>query len=568
MDNSYELYHVTDSRLNKIASSVQMPVFSGPSSNTYNTYNVNGNASPTSIKFQVQVPNQDVAIDRRMYVEAKMTFEYKRNANGNDDNPLGANAKVFSYGQSEAFKSFPLNRMITSSQLRLNQCMFTENISENIPGILRTFDYEELAMYQNGTPVFPDNFRTYDDIGITDTVACNPFGALDKKNYSEFLYPRGCHPATITNKQTGTGVPANPNDPGYPNKKNDDNKWTFTIVAKFIEPLLMSPLLYGNPEKSNNCAFLGISTLDLQLTLANYQWCFSTSTPLSTIADYSFTLTKVEDAKLHLNFLSLPDSLKLPPRFVVPYLVNTRYKTTASLANVAGYQSMVSNNVQLNSVPERILIYVQDVEGSRTIKSSDTVLPIDSVSIKFANRSGLLSSASQYQLYKMSRDNGLFLDWYSWSGEINRGVTPINDNPATGLGTTIKTVGSYILINPSKDLSLPEPLVNGVSAALDFEVRVQVKNTTGVVQNFELVVLVSENGLMKTENGVTSTIVSPLTKDQVLNAMSSSSIDSAPQQIYGGGRDEDLRKLMKENRQVQKALHGASRSGGLRKFAY
>ena len=211
-----------------------------------------------------------------------------------------------------------------------------------------------------------------------------------------------------------------------------------TVSNEFV----MNPfslLLYQ--DKSNNSAFWGIRNIDLNLTLGNYEQAFSSSANvLVGSADvggviltgaannlYSFKLNKINDANLYLNYLSIPSSLKLLPKFVIPYMQYTCYKS--SYTNVGtGAQTQTTNNIQLQSVPQIILVYVQDNESARNIQSADTFYPIEKVSVNFSAKSSLLSSASQYQLYRISHDNGIQLDWYSWSGKAKKYIAAVNDN--------------------------------------------------------------------------------------------------------------------------------------------
>jgi hypothetical protein len=234
--------------------------------------------------------------------------------------------------------------------------------------------------------------------------------------------------------------------------------------------------------------------------------------------NYSFALTSVNDANMYLNFLSIPSSLKLPPKFIVPYVQYTRYKTSFTGVNV-GSQLKTTNNIQLQSVPQSILVYVQKNESTRTIQSPDTFYSIERISVNFANRSGLLTSAEQYQLYKMSRDNGIQLDWYSWSGLAKKFIAAADD-AVGGRGVDVKTQGSILIINPAKDLSLDEVITNGSGGAFNLQMDITFQNSTAVAA-VDLCVLICENGYLKNINGSTTSSLAPLSADQVVETLSS-----------------------------------------------
>lgn len=558
MENDYNTILVRDSRLENISDKIDLPVYSGSPSCTWATFNANGTPSASSIQFSAQVPNSNVAVDRRAWIEAQCTFTYtfgnKDRAGGN----LANGARVFKYGGTDALQSFPLNRMCQSAIVRMDNSTFSSNVSDNIPSLLRMLSLEELAMYQNGSPVFLDNYRDYED-NIDDGQSNNsPLSGYTRKSYSEFLYPRGCHPATVT-------ISHLPAAGGVLNASNQvattgdaDERWTITIVTTLREPLFLSPFLWGNPDKSNDAAFLGVRNIDLNLALGNYERAFSSGANISTNPQtnaYSFALTKVENCKLYLNFMSLPSTLKLPPKFVLPYMNYTRYKTYKS-AVATGLQQLTTDNIQLQAVPQMILIYVKDDENAITVQSADTFYPISNVSIQFAAKSGLMSSAQQFQLYKLSRDNGVQLDWLDWSGLAKK-------YDVGGLGVDVITCGSVLAINPAKDLSLDEILTNASGGSFNLQLQVTINNNSGSASNVDVNVLICDNGFVRNLNGSTSSSLAPLSADEVVTTLASTNSMSddtafAHQMVALGGMKPTHKKM------YGSAYSGGSRSGGVK----
>jgi hypothetical protein len=266
----------------------------------------------------------------------------------------------------------------------------------------------------------------------------------------------------------------------------------------------------------------------------------------------------VEDCKLYLNFMSIPSSLKLPPKFVLPYINYTRLKTNKSNVGT-GVQQLSTDNIQLQSVPQMILIYVKDNESNNTIQSPDTYYPIQGVSIQFAAKSGLMSSAQQFQIYKLSRDNGVQLDWYSWSGLAKKYV-------ATGAGVDVLTTGSVLAICPAKDLSLDEVLTNGSGGSFNLQMQILVNNNSGAAANLDICTLICESGYVKNVNGSTSSSIAPLSADEVVQALASNAIsdnnDLARETVALGGMKPVLPKGFGGSRS------GGSRSGGKSKMSY
>lgn len=548
MDSDYNTVLVRDSRLEKISDKIDLPIYSGSPSNTYSVFNANGNPSTTSIQFSAQIPNNNVAVDRRAYIEATCVFTYKFDNKSRAGVALTNTSGVFAYAGTDAFQSFPLNRMFVSAVARIDNATFSNNVSDNIPSLLRMMDDADLAMYQNGTPVFLDNYRenvyTVAPANLQlDMGNNNPLSGYVQKSYNEFLYPRGCHPVDITVDRGGTDSTIVSADP---------QSWIITITATFREPLFLSPFLWGNPDKSNNAALLGVRNIDLNLTLGNYARAFSSYANVATVNNgYSFVLSSVSNCKLYLNFMSIPSTLKLPPKFVLPYTQYTRYKTQFDAVGT-GEKPITCNNIQLQSVPQLLLVYVQNRESEQTIQSTDTFFPITKVSIQFAAKSGLLSSAEQFQLYKMSRDNGVNLDWYSWSGKATKYIAAGNGG---GKGAVVKTTGSVLCINPAKDLSLDEAITNGSGGSFNLQMTVTVNNDSGGAINMDMFVLVCENGYIKNVNGSTTSSIAPLDANQVINALSGSALDDSVEIV-------STMSALGGMRPVHKRAHAGARSGG------
>jgi hypothetical protein len=239
-----------------------------------------------------------------------------------------------------------------------------------------------------------------------------------------------------------------------------------TFSSVFYEPLFVSPLIFGKSREQTQGAFLGIRNIDINLTFNDGRGIFSFGSETNP-ATFQYQLMNVKDARLHVNQLSLPSSLKIPPKIVCPYNEydrrTTTFNDTFSMAVAGAGESFTSNNLQLQSIPDKIIVYMKRSETNQSPLIADYFFPIQAISIKFGQKSGLLADASQYQLFKMSVDNGLKMDYYQWSGYA---VSTINSDAAAN--KPLNTVGSICVIDPAKDLSLFETVTNGSAGSLIF----------------------------------------------------------------------------------------------------
>jgi hypothetical protein len=133
-------------------------------------------------------------------------------------------------------------------------------------------------------------------------------------------------------------------------------------------------------------------------------------------------------------FLTAHPSLSLSSRNVVPYYELPVYKTTQGLdiaaRNLAIGSTAVntpptpngtiqSSNIQLNQVPDKLIICCRRIISKLDCTYADNYLSITNVNINFNNYAGLCSNMTQQQLWKASRQSGLSnLTWDEFSGAV------------------------------------------------------------------------------------------------------------------------------------------------------
>ncbi|HEY9702269.1 MAG TPA: hypothetical protein V6C58_07470, partial [Allocoleopsis sp.] len=210
-----------------------------------------------------------------------------------------------------------------------------------------------------------------------------------------------------------------------------------------------------------------------------------------------------------------------------------RYITgTNNTPNIApGAEAKIeSQNIQLQQIPDRFVIFCRRPKGQLNCFNSSTFLPIKNISINFNNMSGIMSSATTHDLWKLSVSNGCKLNWYEWSGYAN-------GYNAAGFVNQISTVGSVLIINPARDLSLPAYLAPGSQGQFSFQFNITVQNNDEVQFQPECIVACMNSGLIDTQLGKSSIYTALLSMDKVLAANEESKSESF-------GKDEhEVRKL-------------------------
>jgi hypothetical protein len=172
--------------------------------------------------------------------------------------------------------------------------------------------------------------------------------------------------------------------------------------------------------------------------------------------------------------------------------------------------TLTSRAIQLNQVPDLILICARIPMSSQDWSDTSSFLSIDNIRLNFNNSSGLLASATKQDLYEMSVRNGSAQSWYEFSGVSQ------NNDQATGLIKYLPTTGSVLVINPSLDLSLPSYLTASSLGQFQVQFNVQVSNQFPFVVNPEICVICVNSGIFVTTQGSSAIYTGILTKDETL----------------------------------------------------
>ena len=211
------------------------------------------------------------------------------------------------------------------------------------------------------------------------------------------------------------------------------------------EPLFLSPFLVGADSEGHHPGIYGINNMNLTinfLNTANRAWrsarypvCLTD--PLNPLFfGKDVTLVKVEDAIIECKFYTPKGSMLQNPRCVVNYHEYGIYRTS-NLPTIArptadlrlhgimtqlGFPTwnsarLTSANIQLSSIPDKIIVCARRIQSTLKPTDADTYLVINDVRVNFNIASGLLATFSQEQLYDASVSSGLKnLTWEELSG--------------------------------------------------------------------------------------------------------------------------------------------------------
>jgi hypothetical protein len=234
-------------------------------------------------------------------------------------------------------------------------------------------------------------------------------------------------------------------------------------------------------------------------------------------------------ASILLRLLSSQPSDKLQTRNVVPYFDLPRYLTSVNAAlpiNANTTQAVSSQAIQLAQLPDYFIIVARKSMATQTPQDTSSFLTIRNISINLNNQSGLLSSASANDLWRLSTKNHSQQSWYEFCGKATVAT-------ADGQSALVPTTGSMLVISPT-DLSLPDNLSCGSLGAFSLQFTAQVFNQFGVnVPNVELCVIACNSGIMVLSQGTTNIYTGMLTREAVGFAKEQKPVE-LPDRMVGG----------------------------------
>jgi hypothetical protein len=245
---------------------------------------------------------------------------------------------------------------------------------------------------------------------------------------------------------------------------------------------------------------------------------------------------------------------------------------SASVVTAGASTTLTSPNLQLNQLPDKFIICVRKAMSQQDCKDTDSFWPITGVSVNLNNQSGLLSSCSSQQLWKLSTEAGSSQSWNEWSGEQN-----VVDS-TTGVGGKVKTTGSLLVLDPPMALSLPAMLSSGSIGQFSFNIQIHTKNPYDVDMVPEICILCCNSGIMVSQAGSSQIFTGLLTKEMVVSSATEEATPTVDAPTvnrmiggnmgnYGGLKNMIANKVgAVRNRLPTGGANTGSSSGGVRRY--
>lgn len=579
MSSDFRTVLVKDPTLADITPDLTYAVKSGAASTTYQSFQSTTNGNSVLV-FSVQVPSENIVVGRDALITTPMQFRVNVGTVAGANVAVGASA--VEWGRTLSLQAYPLASSMTTATASINNTTTSCNLQDILPQLIRLNDNRELFRYNGMCPTLPDQeFGVY-----ADSIAANssPLAGFANKSYDGDLTPRGAHPCVVQIDRYNAGVWQDHS----PISTALTNYWVVSVFTTTTEPIFISPFIYGDPDH-NTQGLVGVN---------NMSFTFNINSLLNRLVSYGgpalgpvLTVTpgvgldpdgakwnangnmfgdlawgaagallgSPQTTSILLRLLSSQPSDRLQTRNVVPYFDLPRYLTSGgNAANVAAgaTATIQSQAIQLSQLPDYFIIVARKQIANQTIKDTSSFLSIRQISINLNNASGLLSSATINDLWRLSVKNGSQQSFSEFNG---RALV----YTAGGAGALVPTTGSLFVVSPT-DLSLPDMLSCGSLGAFSLQFSAQVLNQFAEQIAVELCVIACNSGIMTLSQGTASLFTGLLTREAVLSAKQQE-VSDTPARMIGGRMGVLSRALARHPRMmgaVRSYMKGAASSAG------
>jgi len=491
-------------------------------------------ATANSQIYTVTVPSTSTVMSREVLWSCQFTVAIRGTAP--NDQPLFEVAKFMSLAP------MPLSQMCSNLALQINTTTTSVTLNRVLDPVMRCMDRKKFSEAYGTTPTYLDNVGNYAQLASSDVVPYQNNPLAGYGNAVDPLYPpRGSFKVIEILCPLGNG--------GTPVDG--------TITYQVTEPIFLSPFCYDGSDAGAGLS--GISNINATFNMDSLaqralRW-YKNNVPDLAVSAVVFAPSL---CSLECVFVTPSIDQLIPATCVTPYCNLTNYVSTLGTALAVGQaQDFNSSNIQLNGIPDAIIVNIRPSFGSLTPSCADSYATINSVSINFDNQNGLLSSASSRLLWNFSKEAGSGQSWLEYSGSATSCPTALGQFGTVGT-ITVPTTGSVLYLKFGTHITIPNAYnAPGSAGNFNLQMRVNATNNTGVPMdsaganllagnggNPELNIIVVQSGLFVSQNGQSQTYVNILTRQQVLDAKLQAPVARTElKRMLGGGFFSNLKAI-------------------------
>lgn len=509
-------YSVVDPRI--VQQKPKYAVEKGALSVTNQTFSAIAN-SASQQTYQVQVPSENIFVDRAVdWVNTATLVVTLTVAAGQQSGVV-----LLQPGLNFSLAPFPMTQSVSTMQSTVNDQSLSINMADVLPQVLRLADLAKTRM-QRTCPTMLDR---YYDVQSTAVAPNSPVGDYGSA-YANDEVPNGAWGGLSFYIPTVPGSlgAITLNGDGLPVGPTSTAGGTVRVGVRFstAEKLVLPPFIFSDEDELSTGLF-GVQNMQFTMNF-NQPGRSVRITPDDTLysakpvvtwdsaAPGSANGSPFSVARIQTQFLTPSLDVPLPSKSIVPWMEFPRYiSPIQEVTSQDGAVSIASQTITLPMIPDLLVVFIKpqtySSAGQLDPTQCDWSLPVQKISLSFDNFSGLLSNHSQYQLYKMSVNNGLVMDWDEWSGSARVG------------GKQTSLVGGPLVLRPGRDFALSTGQAPGLIGNFTLQYNLQVTLPVGVQSipaGVSIYTVTANSGFFETIRGSSRILRGVVTEQDILAA--------------------------------------------------
>ena len=484
MDSKIDVVNVVDDRL-KLHSQSEIKTFKG-SNVTFNHANiVGGNPTLGQNSFSIPMTPNNI-LDRQLILHSKWSLEAYYKAIGG----VNAGQAAVIPGVDVSMASFPFQRLLGQSTLKLNgETIASFDVGNYIDEILNLHDEEAINEYSTCPSAIEKGFINRSDAFLTTSDTSATYNEKQKN-----FIPNGSYTFTMAGNRGGTPVIDTNGSVMAGITLADGDLITVTFTFETWEPLILPPSVLSQIDKDSGLFGLSNLSLDLSINASRvprtvrtltsgitcvYQTNLKPTTKDGTTEGYNWafpapTANTNPIQSMELLFKTMPNS----PYVSVPKQVQWHSYNITPYYQSFDIGKCVMSNINFPSMPRKLMIFARPSgvidSGKANYYYSTTNA---SVSLSGWNQ-GMLSSASQYNLFQMTVDSGYKTDWLNFQGSAYA-LSFAPDGTASGALSKKPLIGSPLVLTPGLSFPLEDGVGVGSKGNWSFTFDITVANNSG-----------------------------------------------------------------------------------------
>ena len=196
--------------------------------------------------------------------------------------------------------------------------------------------------------------------------------------------------------------------------------------------------------------------------------------------------------------------------------------------------------MSLSTIPSKVYIFIKESERSHSAMSSDCFANIHKIQINFNGVSGVLASASEWELWRMSVNNGLKMSYPQWQFYT----------------------GSVLCIDFGKDIGLSPNQCVGLLGQYDFNYSLDYKVLNTELKKYDLYTVIDYAGIYTIQDQQIVRQLGIVRTSDVLEADEYNEMDGEYlERLYGGNFMTGLKNVYTKAQKLKPYAQKAVRFG-------